>query len=310
LIDGTKCQSSERKGNLFRLLCIAHTTIGSSILKRSLSYPETKWKRFIEFLKLYLGIEKWFHNANNKDEVRQARDQIANVLRMLQQLFPRSTKTNGYKIPKMHGMMKMQDYMMIFGSGINFYGDPGESAHKQCIKIPGQRTQQRVSEFVKQTARQYYNMLVSKYAAEECCLSRSNCQQLDFIEKKQDVEQRKDDEDITISLSGNYEFIVTHDVIKRMEEEQELNVVWAYDDRKVKEGPKYKLSQELVWVLLRKLCSGAFDKHVNGFTKAVIRLRTRNEYQLTKNKSSEPLKLTAPPPTSFVASFPPQETLH
>ncbi len=24
LIDGTKCQSSERKGNLFRLLCIAH----------------------------------------------------------------------------------------------------------------------------------------------------------------------------------------------------------------------------------------------------------------------------------------------
>jgi hypothetical protein len=26
LIDGTKCQSSERKGNLFRLLCIAHKT--------------------------------------------------------------------------------------------------------------------------------------------------------------------------------------------------------------------------------------------------------------------------------------------
>jgi hypothetical protein len=26
LIDGTKCQSSEQKGNLFRLLCIAHRT--------------------------------------------------------------------------------------------------------------------------------------------------------------------------------------------------------------------------------------------------------------------------------------------
>ena len=38
LIDGTKCQSSERKGNLFRLLCIAHTADGLSILQRSLSY--------------------------------------------------------------------------------------------------------------------------------------------------------------------------------------------------------------------------------------------------------------------------------
>jgi hypothetical protein len=85
LIDGTKCQSSERKGNLFQLLCIAHTTIGSSIMKRSLSYPNPKWKGFIEFLKLYLGMEEWFHNANDKDEGRQARDQIAKVLRMLQQ---------------------------------------------------------------------------------------------------------------------------------------------------------------------------------------------------------------------------------
>jgi hypothetical protein len=68
--------------------------------------------------------------------------------------------------------------MRLFGSGINFYGGPGESAHKHFIKIPGQRTQQRVSEFAKQIALQYYNMLVSKYVAEECHLSRSNCQQL------------------------------------------------------------------------------------------------------------------------------------
>ena len=149
LIDGTKCQSSKRKGNLFRLLCIAHTTIGSSIMKRSLLYPEPKWKRFIEFLKLYLGMEEWFHDANDIDEVRQARDQIAKVLRMLQQLFPRPTKTNGYNIPKMHDMTKMQHYMRLFGSGINFYGGPGESAHKHFIKIPGQRTQRRVSEFAK-----------------------------------------------------------------------------------------------------------------------------------------------------------------
>ncbi len=119
-------------------------------------------------------------------------------------------------------------------------------------------------------------MLVSKYAAEECHLSRSNCQQLDFIEKNGDVKQRKDDEDITISLSGKYKFIVTHDVIKRMEEERKLNVMWAYVDKKVKEGPKYKLSRELVLVLHRKLRSSALGKHVNRFTKAVITLRAGN----------------------------------
>ena len=68
----------------------------------------------------------------------------------------------------MHGMTKMQEYIKPFGSGINFYGGPGESAHKQFIKIPGQRTQQWVNEFAKQTALQYYNMLVSKYAADVC----------------------------------------------------------------------------------------------------------------------------------------------
>ncbi len=45
LVDGTKCQSSDQEGNLFRLLCIAHTTNGSCAMKRSLSLSDTKWKQ-------------------------------------------------------------------------------------------------------------------------------------------------------------------------------------------------------------------------------------------------------------------------
>jgi hypothetical protein len=45
LIDGTKCRSSERKGILFQLLCIAHTTNGNLVIKRSLKYSDTKWKQ-------------------------------------------------------------------------------------------------------------------------------------------------------------------------------------------------------------------------------------------------------------------------
>ena len=168
LIDGTKCQSSERKGNLFRLLCIASTTSGSAVMKRGMRISEQRWKKFIDFLKLYLGMEELFHDSNEKIEVQHARREIATVLRSLQQFFPRKNITNGYNLPKMHGIAKMEVYMKLFGSGINFCGGPGESAHKQFIKIPGQRTHRRVSEFAQQTALQHHNMLVSSYATEEC----------------------------------------------------------------------------------------------------------------------------------------------
>ncbi len=50
LIDGTKCQSSEQKGNLFQLLCIAHTANGSRVMKSSLKYSDAKWKQwYIKF---------------------------------------------------------------------------------------------------------------------------------------------------------------------------------------------------------------------------------------------------------------------
>ncbi len=142
LIDGTKCQSSEQKGNLFQLLCIALTTNGSHVMKRSLQYSDAKWKQYIKFLKQYLCMEEWYHDSNNKVEVINARPLIAKLLQSLQQFFPRNTNTNEYNLTKMHGITKMQEYMKIFGSGINFYGGPGESAHKQFSKIPGQNTAQ------------------------------------------------------------------------------------------------------------------------------------------------------------------------
>ncbi len=87
---------------------------------------------------------------------------------------------------------------MLFGSGINLYGRPGESAHKQCIKIPGQRTQQGVSELAQQTAFQYYNMLVSGYAAHDCQMRSNFYKQsgnadtdFDSTEPKRDVVVRK-----------------------------------------------------------------------------------------------------------------------
>ena len=110
-------------------------------------------------------MEEWFHDhCDDKEEVNQARPLITKVLKMLQWLFPREENSNGYCIPKMHGMAKFQSYIKRYGSALNFYGGTGESAHKQFVKAPEQKTQRRVSEFASQTALQFYEILVTNHA--------------------------------------------------------------------------------------------------------------------------------------------------
>jgi hypothetical protein len=69
---------------------------------------------------MYLAVEEWFHDCNNKEEVNMSRGENLKILSALQKFFPRSDYTNGYSIPKMHGMTKMQSYIQLFGSGMNF----------------------------------------------------------------------------------------------------------------------------------------------------------------------------------------------
>ncbi len=99
--------------------------------------------------------------------------------------------------------------MKLFGSAINYYGGPGESAHKQFIKIPGQRTQRRVSEFAQQTAFQNYNMLVSSNAAHDCQIRSNLYKQSGNTGAAFACTETKGD--IVIEMSGKYAFTVTPD---------------------------------------------------------------------------------------------------
>jgi hypothetical protein len=83
LIDGTKCQSSERNGNLFQLLCITHQTKARLVLKTALGLSDIQWRKFIHFLKSYLAMEEWFHDSNDKDEVNSSRGEISKVFTSL-----------------------------------------------------------------------------------------------------------------------------------------------------------------------------------------------------------------------------------
>ncbi len=99
---------------------------------------------------------------------------IAKVLQMLQDLFPRGEGTNGYCIPKLHVMTKFMFYIQRYGSAMNLFGGPGESAHKFFVKAPGLKPQQRVKEFAVQTANQYYKVMVTQYAMQSINYIRTN----------------------------------------------------------------------------------------------------------------------------------------
>ncbi len=45
-------------------------------------------------------------------------------------------------------MTMFVEYMMLFGSAMNFYGKPGEASYKIFVKAARLKIQRRVSEFV------------------------------------------------------------------------------------------------------------------------------------------------------------------
>ena len=182
IIDGTKIQSSERRGNLLRLLCISYTTEGMN------SLHDDVWERIIDedngttinlrhpwrhFLKMYLSFEEWLHDNNPIPEVDRSRPVIVHLPRELKLLFPRNG--NCYKIPKFHAMSKFTSYIQLFGSGIIFYGGPGKSHHKSFVKVPGQQTQRRIGEFAMQVAERFYeNLIFSTASSYNDCSNKKN----------------------------------------------------------------------------------------------------------------------------------------
>jgi hypothetical protein len=152
---------------------------------------------------------------------------------------------------KMHGMTKMQEYMKLFGRGINFYGGPGESAHKHFIKIPGQIKQRRVSEFAQQTALQYYNMLVSSHDAHDCQMRHIHYNQSGNADTDFACAETKGE--VVIEMSGKYDFTVTREVIERMDTENKVIVNWSYNYQIVKgSSEKYNLNNDYVKVLHKR----------------------------------------------------------
>jgi hypothetical protein len=200
-------------------------------LQKALNHNSSKWKKLLEFMKLYLSMCEWFHNCNDKEEVNQARPYIAKVLKMLQWLFPREENSNGYCIPKMHGMAKFQSYIKRYRSAMNFYGGTGESAHKQFVKAPGQKTQRRVSEFASQTALQFYDILVTNHALRSIPTSDNS------MEARSST--LTDGDDVFVELKGKYNLQIMNDVLELMMNASDIEVDWHSDKKRKRNNTLY-----------------------------------------------------------------------
>ena len=260
VLDVTKCQSHERIGNLVRLLYLAYTTSGRSAMKEyAWLNSARRRKKFILFIKLYVAMEQWFHESNPKEQVRRARSKIAFVLKLMKELFPRS-EGQGYNIPKHHGMTKMQYYMCLFGSGINFFGGPGESHHKWFVKYPGGNTQRRVGEFARQVANRIYETMVIDIAKSvikkreqddfEMINLNSTSNIIASTESLGSQEEVTSVEDpVTHKLRGGYTLTVTSTTLN----DEKSSLRWHYKNKAKSIAGGYGLREDFLQVVYREI---------------------------------------------------------
>jgi hypothetical protein len=164
----------------------------------------------------------------------------------------------------MYGATKMQTYIKLIGCGLNFFGGPGEAAHKIFVKAAGQKTQRRLSEFAQQTSTQYYYMILSLRAAEKLNENDYN--------KDNSIALNTDNDDVQIELSGRYDIILlSNDIIEEMYQESTVCVKWHTNDNKKKCNQNFHLHPAFVRCLHRHITkSGDNISKVIGYTRVII----------------------------------------
>ena len=123
--------AQERRGNLFVLLCICRTDAIQVFLKPMLVCFDTNSDEFLFALNMYLGMESWFHDANEREEVLLAGPVVGETISRIHRIFKR-TKGQGWCLHKSHGLTKILEYMLRFGSGKVFWWSAGIQSQGLC----------------------------------------------------------------------------------------------------------------------------------------------------------------------------------
>ncbi len=172
----------------------------------------------------------------------------------------------------------MHECIKLFGIGMNFYGGPGEAAHKIFVKSVGQKTQRCVGDFAKQTANQYYNMMLISHMVQSCFNVSKRLKEsfgtddgTTAVYEQETEDATVNDDEVNIFLSGKHEILITEAVMETMETSLSVEVYWSFDDIMKSCNRKFLLHQDLVRCVHRKIRSltTVVDKVV-GYTKVVM----------------------------------------
>lgn len=196
LLGAVNLTATEVTGNLFRILCMTHTTFASDHFYPALSQVGIDVCNFRTCLTVYLAMEVWFHDTNSKEEVANANGVVGEVIELIKEAFPRESG-HGWKLPKVHGLTKMVPSIRDFGSAINFFGGTGEHNHLAFVKRTGANTQKQVGSFACQIGRRWYEsylILMSKKLIEARCGDHGY----------QLVRKRKNSTRFTMNFGGRY----------------------------------------------------------------------------------------------------------
>ena len=90
--------------------------------------------------------------------------------------------------------------MLLFGSGINFFGGPGECNHKKFVKDPANNTQLQLEKYNTLLAKRWYETNTFELATEAS--QRKFHEQYRLVGKKPDEDD--DDDDDKYFLGGTY----------------------------------------------------------------------------------------------------------
>jgi hypothetical protein len=156
---------------------------------------------------------------------------------------------------------------------VNFFGGPGEAAHKIFVKAAGLKTQRRALEFAQQTAQQYYNYLMSNNVMQRLSDWKSKLIQVrsEPLTRHSDSEN-EDDMVLDIHLSGQYEIKMTHETIHEMRTYSRCPVIWLTDNAKKTTTDMHRLSAELIQCILTRVNDTLGDTNqVIGYTRAIIK---------------------------------------
>ena len=75
---------------------------------------------------------------------------------------------------------------------------------------------------------------------------------------------------LSISLTGQYDFVVTDEVLSIMDSDRTVVVKWKFDNKTFKEGnANHRLHKDFV-KMMHKLLQTSIGKTITGYTKAVI----------------------------------------